>query len=256
MENNQRIKQILAQVPFLKLWIVHWIERNERRKIPKLRNSRRDTSNHRNFAPQGRFYWPQKKKKKKGKKKKSVANSIERRRPGSNVETNGKRRQGDGRAKGSCPAGGTKPAEKSISERARQNSVTHGVQFSGARLPEFFSHGMSRRLAFPLGETRIPFVYVQSLQSRAIHQFASLTRRNGGGRRKMSRLWKSRGDETVTCHVPRRRTSFPLARAKWSMRVVFLRRYFLFSPLFLFFFLFQLFLIVHRCLSRFAGHRA
>ena len=87
--------------------------------------------------------------------------------------------------------------------------------FPGRGCQSFFSHGMSRRLAFPLGETR------NSLRVCTVTPITSHTsvcvvdEKKRGGRRKMSRLWKSRGDETVTCHVPRRRTSFPLARAKW-----------------------------------------
>lgn len=125
----------------------------------------------------------------------------------------GKEKIGDAEAKVSSPAAGTELAEKSISEQARQNSVTHRVQFP-ERSCRVFPTGCRGDWPSPPGnENSLRVCTVTPITSHT--SVCVVDEKKRGGRRKMSRLWKSRGDETVTCHVPRQRTSFPLARAKW-----------------------------------------
>lgn len=86
-----------------------------------------------------------------------------------------------------CPAGGTEPAEKSISEQARAEfGDTACTVFREPRLHGVFPTGCRGCLQpSPSGRREegrgIPFVCVQSLQSRAIHQFAVVDEKKRGG---------------------------------------------------------------------------
>lgn len=88
-----------------------------------------------------------------------------------------------GGKKGSCPAGGTEPVEKSISEQARAEfGDTACTVFRSRGCTEFFPRDVAAASPpTPQGEgKRIPFVCVQSLQSRAIHQFAVVDEKKRG----------------------------------------------------------------------------